>query len=214
MRKFFSVLMLFFSLAIFAVYLSVDTRDGFAVHFPSDGLELYLGYRYSGLNASLPVYENIKFKIDTGVDLFSQSGFASAKVGTDFPEFSLYTGVMLSMRSATQENARFVERGNLDFALDFESGVLNWIDLGLSAQKTIFGFYQDITSGDWVFVVPPFSADSMGVLLEPFVRLKFESPIKAQIRLGYSFSIAWVPSLPSALIDLKGFRITFLAWVF
>lgn len=214
MKKFLMVLVVSLPLLSFAVHLSIDTKDGFAVHFPIDRITLYVGYRYSGFSAKVPVYENVAVKTQLGVDLFSQSGFLDAKVGSEFFQTSIYGGAMVSILSDSQGNQRFVKRGNIDFSLDFQSDVLEGLSLGLSAQKTLLGFYQDTASGGWTFVVPAFKLDSLGVLLEPFIVLNFEAPIKSQIRIGYAFNIAWISSLPSALIDLRGFRITFLAWVF
>lgn len=214
MKKFLIVFVLLLPFLSFSVYLSVDTKDGFAVHFPTDKITLYVGYRYSGFSTKVPVYENVAVKARLGVDPFSQSGFLDAKVGSEFFQTSLYGGAMVSVLSDSRGSQRFVKRGNVDFSLDLQSDASEVLSLGLSAQRTLLGFYQDTASGDWTFVVPAFRLDSLGVLLEPFIVLNFEAPIKSQIRIGYAFNIAWVASLPSALIDLKGFRITFLAWVF
>lgn len=214
LKKLLMMLVVSLPLLNFAVYFSVDTRDGFAVHFPLDRITLYVGYRYSGFSAKVPVYENVAVKTQLGVDPFSQSGFLDAKVGGEFFQTSLYGGAMVSVLSDSQNNQRFVKRGNVDLSLDLQGDVFEVLSLGLSVQRTLLGFYQDTESGGWTFVVPPFKLDSLGVLLEPFIVLNFEAPIKSQIRISYAFNIAWVESLPSALIDLRGFRITFLAWVF
>lgn len=214
MRRFLIVSFMLLPILNLAVYLSIDTKDGFAVHFPIDKIELYVGYRYSGLTAKAPVYENIAVKTRLGLDLFSQSGFLDAKIGSEFFKTELYGGAMISVISDSKDNQRFLKRGNLDFSLDVQNDVLEGLSLGLSAQKTLLGFYENTAGGGWTFVIPALRSDSIGALLEPFVMLKFETPIKAQVRLSYIFNIAWIPSLPSALIDLKGFRITFLAWVF
>ncbi|HEY8542752.1 MAG TPA: hypothetical protein VIL29_10235, partial [Pseudothermotoga sp.] len=103
--------------------------------------------------------------------------------------------------------SRFIKRGNLDFYLK-ASHQMNLLGFELLAQKTLLGFYTD-TNKQLTFVIPPLELESMGVLLQPSVKFNLGQSPKVSIKIGYILNLSWTQSLPSALMNLGGFRITF-----
>lgn len=207
MRKTVLLLTVLFSTVIFGSYLSLDTNDGVALHFPVGNFDLFVGYRYSGFEMAYPVW-NLSTKMGAAIDPFSQSGYFFGGVYVEPVSLHVETGVMTSILSDQEGGTRFIKRGNLDLYLK-TSYQMNFIGFELTAQKTLLGFYTD-QNKDISFVIPPIDLESMGVLLQPSVKFEFGDSPKVSVKVGYTINLAWTQSLPSALIDLYGFRITFV----
>ncbi len=201
------LLVLFFCTVGFGSYMTFDTYDGVALHFPIDNFEIFVGYRYSGFQFNYPLWE-VWSKVRMAVDPFSQSGYLMGGLYVETNYSQLELGLMPSVLSDQDSSgSRFVKRGNIDLYLK-ASYQLSLANFELMAQKTILGFYTD-TNKQLTFVIPPLELESMGVLLQPSVRFSFGQSPKIDITVGYIFNLFWTESLPSALMDLRGFRITF-----
>ncbi|MEJ5228753.1 MAG: hypothetical protein WHT65_02010 [Pseudothermotoga sp.] len=207
MRRTVILLMVLFSAITFASYLSFDTNDGVALHLPIDNFDLFVGYRYSGLEMVYPVW-NLSTKMGAAIDPFSQSGYFFGGVFVEPASFHVETGVMTSILSDQEGDTRFIKRGNVDLYLK-TSYQMNLIGFELTAQKTLLGFYTD-QNKDISFVIPPIELESMGVLLQPSVKFELGDSPKVSVKVGYMINLSWTQSLPSALINLYGFRITFV----
>ncbi|WP_041081990.1 hypothetical protein [Thermotoga profunda] len=206
MRKLGLILILFFSMLSFGSYLTFDTNDGVALHFPMNGFEVFVGYRYSGFSFSYPLWE-IGSRVEMAIDPFSQSGYLMGGVYVEKDNSHLELGLMPSILSEQDNGSRFIKRGNLDFYLK-ASHQMNLLGFELLAQKTLLGFYTD-TNKQLTFVIPPLELESMGVLLQPSVKFNLGQSPKVSIKIGYILNLSWTQSLPSALMNLGGFRITF-----
>lgn len=207
MKRFSLILILFVSTLSLASYLTFDTNDGVALHFPMNNCEIFAGYRYSGFSFNYPLWQ-IESNVEMAIDPFSQSGYLMSGIYVDANYSHLELGLMTSILSEQNSSSRFIKRGNLDLYLK-TSYQLDWAGFELLAQKTLLGFYTD-TNKQLTFVVPPLELESMGVLLQPSVKFKLGDSPKVSIRIGYVLNLSWTQSLPSALIDLHGFRITFV----
>jgi len=171
-----------------------------------DNFELFVGYRYSGFQFNYPIWE-VWSTVQMTVDPFSQSGYLMSGLYVEKDSAHIELGIMPSLLSDQSDGSRFVKRGNIDLYLR-TSYHFSLAEFELSIQKTLLGFYTD-TNKQLTFVIPPFEFESMGVLLQPSVKFVFGESPKISVRIGYVVNLSWTQSLPSALINLYGIRITF-----
>ncbi|GAB4308752.1 hypothetical protein [Pseudothermotoga lettingae] len=208
MRKAFAIIIIFLSCLLFASYMSFDTNEGVALHFPVSDYEVFVGYRYSGFQFE-KMFNDIGFSFKACIDPFSLSGYSFAGIYVEPLSSHLESGAMVSVLSSDGSDGKFIKRGNIDMYLSCAYKV-DFVDFGLSLQKTVFGFYSD-SDKDIIFVIPPLETESLGVVVEPFVKFTFGDSPKVNVKISYMLNLFRTESLPSALINLYGFRIIFAA---
>lgn len=206
MKKLNLILIFFISTLGFASYLTFDTNEGVGLHFPMNNFEVFVGYRYSGFTFTYPLWE-VGSKIQIAIDPFSQSGYLMSGIYVEANSSHLELGLMPSILSEQGGDSRYIKRGNFDLYLK-ASYQIDWASFEILAQKTLLGFYTDANK-QITFVIPPLELESLGVLLQPSVKFHLGDSPKVSIRIGYVINLSWTQSLPSALINLYGFRITF-----
>ena len=204
MRRYVFVTLLVISSVSFGSSLNFDSDTGVSFNFDMGQFNIFVGYRYSGFDYLLN-YNSWGVHTLGGVDPFNQAGYLLAGAFLSVADLYLEGGVDLSAMSSQETTENFIEQGALNFYLK-TLYKLEKVKMSLLMKKTLLNFYTD-TRYNFTFTVPPMDLEHLGVALVPSVILTVLDEPRVEFEIGYTFRMAWTKSLPSALIDLKGFKI-------
>jgi len=204
MRRCVFVTLLIISSISLSSSLNFDSDTGVNFSFDMGQLSVFVGYRYSGFDYLLN-YNDWGIHTMGGVDPFNQAGYLLAGAFLNAAGLCLEGGVDLSAMSSQETTENFIQAGALNFYLKTLYS-LGKMKMGLLMKKTLLNFYTD-TRYNFTFIVPPMDLEHLGVSLVPSVILTILDEPRVDFEIGYTFRVAWTKTLPSALIDLNGFKI-------
>ncbi len=200
MRKSVMIVILIASLSFpMSYFMGFDTRSGVSLGVDMDGVRLYTGYRYSGVEARWS-FKSMTLSYQMALDPFYVNFITDTEFGISTPILGLHLMGKLIVSPSTEASqtgllilgtVANLNLGNLTMRL--EMGTVPVVMLYYSKENTM-DFYYFFPPSDIEDIVMNSRLDfSMGMSYEGF-----------RVRLGYTVNYGFLKGVPTPLLNLNG----------